>query len=180
MLYNHENNQLFHSFYIYSKSSLSEWHDHIRELFWGKVMYFPNLYIVECLSAAFFFWLWCYPRGIWDLSQQGIKPIPPALEMGSLHFWWSGSTSLDHQGSHLLLNVDHYLIVIFVTFLFSSKLCSYQFILRRVLRSVMFFFLDLKSANFFWKDPDRKYFRLCRQYSLLQLKCWSTHRQVNK
>lgn len=106
----------------------------------GDVMYFPNLYIVECLSAAFFFL--AVVLATWHMRPFPTRdqPIPPALAMGSLHFRWSGSTSLDHQGSHLLLlNVDHYLIVSFVKFLFSSKLCSYQFILRRVLRSVMFF-----------------------------------------
>ena len=137
LLYNHENNQLFHSFYIFSKSSLSEWHDHIRELFWGKVMYFPNLYIVESVFLQFFFFFGCGASHV-ACGIFRIKPIPPALGMGS--FQWSGSTSLDHQGSHLLLlNVDGYMIVIFVTFFFSSKLCFYQFILRKVLQSVMFF-----------------------------------------
>lgn len=98
---------------------------------------FPkSLYSWECLSAAFFFFGCGASHVACGIFR--IKPIPPALGMGS--FQWSGSTSLDHQGSHLLLlNVDGYMIVIFVTFFFPSKLCFYQFILRKVLQSVMFF-----------------------------------------
>ena len=75
--------------------------------------------------------------------------------------------------------------------LLDCHLCHIPFFFKTLFLSVhtekssevsnfFFFFLDLRSANFLWKDPDRKYFRLCRQYGLLQLKCWSTHRQVNK
>jgi len=103
-------------------------------------MYFPNLYIVESVFLQLFFFFFGCSASHVACGIFRMKPVPPALGMGSLHIQWSGSTSLDHQGSHLLLlNVDGYMIVISVTFFFPSKLCSYQFILRRVLWSVMFF-----------------------------------------
>lgn len=138
MLYNHENNQLFHSFYIFSKSSLSEWHSHIRELFWGKVIFFPNLYIVESVFLQLFFFFGCgashmacgvfrsnpfpLPREWGVFTSSGVGPLPwTTREVICCSQMWMPTWLLS---CHIL---------------FSPKLCSYQFILRRVLQSVMFF-----------------------------------------
>lgn len=43
---------------------------------------------IHFLSFFFFLWLHCVAHGILVI-QPGIKPVPPAVEVGSLHHWIS-------------------------------------------------------------------------------------------
>lgn len=147
----------------------------------GDVMYFPNLYIVECLSAAFFFL--AVVLATWHM-----RPFPTRDQTHSPCLG-NGESSLPVEWVHLTGPPGKSSAAFKCGSLLDCQLCQIPFFFKTLFLSVHtekssevsnVFSLDQRSANFFWKDPDRKYFRLCRQYGLLQLKCWSTHRQVNK
>ena len=135
-------------------------------------MYFPNLYIVESVFLQlffFFFWLQCQPRGMWDISDETRSPCLGNGESSHPVEWVHFTGPPGKSSAAFKCGWLHDCHLCHILFSFKTLFLSIHTKKSSVVSNV--FPLDQRSANFFWKDPDRKYFRLCRQYSLLRLKC---------